>query len=42
MPTRPGEVALIRTHRATLEEGPEFYRIFRDNKDGCVKVVLKP
>jgi len=39
-----GEIdpSFIITHRATLEEGPEFYRTFRDNKDGCVKVVLKP
>jgi threonine dehydrogenase-like Zn-dependent dehydrogenase len=30
------------THRATLEEGPELYKTFRDKKDGCVKVVMKP
>ena len=39
-----GEIdpSFVITHRATLEEGPEFYRTFRDKKDGCVKVVLKP
>jgi hypothetical protein len=30
------------THRATLEQGPELYKTFRDKKDGCIKVVLKP
>jgi hypothetical protein len=29
-------------HRATLEEGPELYKTFRDKKDGCIKVVMKP
>jgi threonine dehydrogenase-like Zn-dependent dehydrogenase len=28
--------------RASLEEGPELYKTFRDKKDGCIKVVLKP
>jgi threonine dehydrogenase-like Zn-dependent dehydrogenase len=30
------------THRGTLEDGPELYKTFRDKKDGCIKVVLKP
>ena len=30
------------THRASLQEGPELYKTFRDKKDGCIKVVLKP
>ena len=30
------------THTAGLEQGPELYRTFRDKKDGCIKVVLKP
>lgn len=30
------------THRATLEEGPDLYEIFRDKEDGCIKVVMKP
>jgi len=34
--------SFIITHRASLEEGPELYKTFRDKQDGCVKVVLKP
>lgn len=34
--------SFVITHRASLEEGPELYKTFRDRKDGCVKVVLKP
>ncbi|MFD1745428.1 zinc-dependent alcohol dehydrogenase [Rhizobium helianthi] len=34
--------SFIITHRGTLEDGPELYKKFRDKKDGCVKVVLKP
>lgn len=31
------------THRAQgLEDGPGLYETFRDKKDGCVKVVLRP
>ena len=30
------------THRASLAEGPGLYKTFRDKKDGCIKVVLKP
>jgi threonine dehydrogenase-like Zn-dependent dehydrogenase len=30
------------THRAGLEEGPELYRKFRDKKDNCIKVVMRP
>ena len=30
------------TIRASLAEGPDLYKTFRDRKDGCVKVVLKP
>jgi hypothetical protein len=25
-----------------LEDGPDLYKTFRDKKDGCIKVVLKP
>jgi threonine dehydrogenase-like Zn-dependent dehydrogenase len=32
----------IITHERPLEEGPELYKTFRDKKDGCIKVVLKP
>jgi threonine dehydrogenase-like Zn-dependent dehydrogenase len=34
--------SFVITHRAPLEDAPELYRIFRDKKDGCIKVVLKP
>lgn len=34
--------SFVITHRASLEEGSELYKTFRDRKDGCVKVVLKP
>ena len=39
-----GEIdpSFVITHRASLEDGPEFYRTFRDKQDGCVKVVLSP
>jgi threonine dehydrogenase-like Zn-dependent dehydrogenase len=39
-----GEIdpSFVITHRATLEEGPELYETFRDKKDGCIKVVMKP
>jgi len=30
------------THTLPLSEGPAAYRMFRDKKDGCIKVVLKP
>jgi threonine dehydrogenase-like Zn-dependent dehydrogenase len=39
-----GEIdpSFVITHHASLEDGPEMYKTFRDKKDGCVKVVLKP
>jgi threonine dehydrogenase-like Zn-dependent dehydrogenase len=36
------DLSVVITHRATLKEGPELYKTFRDKKDGCIKVVLKP
>jgi threonine dehydrogenase-like Zn-dependent dehydrogenase len=30
------------THRVTLDEAPNAYKMFRDKQDGCIKVVLKP
>jgi threonine dehydrogenase-like Zn-dependent dehydrogenase len=30
------------THTASLAQGPEMYKTFRDKLDGCIKVVLKP
>ncbi|CAH1658637.1 MULTISPECIES: zinc-dependent alcohol dehydrogenase [unclassified Chelatococcus] len=39
-----GEIdpSFVITHHASLEEGPELYKTFRDKRDGCIKVVLKP
>ena len=40
-----GEIdpSFIISHRTTsLEDGPSLYNTFRDKKDGCTKVVLKP
>jgi threonine dehydrogenase-like Zn-dependent dehydrogenase len=34
--------SFVITHRAPLEQGPELYKTFRDKKDGCINVVLKP
>ncbi|QFU15581.1 zinc-dependent alcohol dehydrogenase [Microvirga thermotolerans] len=34
--------SFVITHTAGLEDGPQMYETFRDKKDGCVKVVLKP
>jgi threonine dehydrogenase-like Zn-dependent dehydrogenase len=33
--------SFVITHTVGLEQGPEMYEIFRDKKDGCIKVVLK-
>ncbi len=30
------------TDRIGLEDGPDAYKRFRDKKDGCIKVVIKP
>jgi threonine dehydrogenase-like Zn-dependent dehydrogenase len=39
-----GEIdpSFVITHRASLEQGPDLYKTFRDKQDGCIKVVLKP
>jgi threonine dehydrogenase-like Zn-dependent dehydrogenase len=34
--------SFVITHVRPIIEGPELYRTFRDKKDGCIKVVLKP
>ena len=34
--------SFVVTHVRPLEEGPDLYKTFRDKKDGCIKVVLKP
>jgi threonine dehydrogenase-like Zn-dependent dehydrogenase len=32
----------IITHRMSLDDAPQGYRIFRDKQDECVKVVMRP
>src|SRR5690242_19292275 len=33
---------VIVTHRVPLSDGTGMYKTFRDEEDGCIKVVLKP
>ncbi len=39
-----GEIdpSFVVTHRVNLNDAPEAYKTFKDKKDGCIKVVLKP
>ena len=39
-----GEIdpSFVVTHRLPLDEAPRGYDLFRNKKDDCVKVVLKP
>lgn len=34
--------SFVITHRMALDAAPEAYRMFRDKRDGCIKVVLRP
>jgi len=34
--------SFVVTHTVPIDKAPEMYKTFRDKKDGCVKVVLKP
>ena len=34
--------SFVITHRIGLDQAPEMYKTFRDKKDGCIKVVIKP
>jgi threonine dehydrogenase-like Zn-dependent dehydrogenase len=34
--------SFVITHRASLEDAPELYRVFNEKQDNCVKVVLRP
>ena len=34
--------SFVVTHRVSLDDAPRMYETFRDKKDGCIKVVLKP
>jgi len=39
-----GEIdpSFVITHRMPLEQAPAGYELFREKRDGCIKVVLKP
>lgn len=41
---RAGELdpSYIITHRFPLEQAPQAYKTFKEKRDGCIKVVLKP
>ena len=34
--------SFVITHRLPLSQAPEAYRLFRDKKDGYIKVVMTP
>ena len=34
--------SFVITHTVGLADGPDMYQTFRDKRDGCIKVVLKP
>jgi threonine dehydrogenase-like Zn-dependent dehydrogenase len=34
--------SFVVTHRVPIDDAPGMYKTFRDKKDGCIKVVLKP
>lgn len=34
--------SFVVTHRVPLSEAPEAYHLFREKRDGCIKVVLDP
>ncbi|WP_434624531.1 hypothetical protein [Azospirillum sp. B2RO_4] len=34
--------SFVITHTVPLDQGPEMYKTFREKRDGCIKVVLKP
>ncbi len=36
------DLSYVITHRATLDDAPKMYQIFRDKQEQCIKVVLKP
>lgn len=39
-----GEIdpSFVITHTVPLSQGPEMYQVFRDKRDSCIKVVLRP
>ena len=34
--------SFVISHTAAPDDGPEMYKTFRDEEDGCIKVVIKP
>lgn len=34
--------SFVITHKASLDEAPDLYKMFNEKQDNCVKVVLKP
>lgn len=34
--------SFVITHHVPLDKAPEMYKTFRDKKDGCIKVVMRP
>jgi len=40
--SRQIDPSFVITHTEPLSKGPEMYKTFRDKKDKCIKVVLKP
>ena len=39
-----GEIdpSFVITHRLRLDDAPKAYKTFRDKRDDCIKVVMKP
>ncbi|HLZ42140.1 MAG TPA: zinc-dependent alcohol dehydrogenase [Candidatus Sulfotelmatobacter sp.] len=39
-----GEIdpSFVITHEVKIQDAPAYYKKFRDKKDGCIKVVIKP
>ena len=34
--------SFVITHRVQLDDAPQAYRMFRDKRNDCIKVVMKP
>jgi threonine dehydrogenase-like Zn-dependent dehydrogenase len=34
--------SFVITHTVSMEEAPDMYKVFRDKRDNCIKVVVKP
>ena len=41
---RRGDIdpAFVVSHRLSLDDAPDAYQMFKDKKDQCIKVVMKP